>query len=72
MRRHPDVSGRQHVLLIHERLIKQINKQEGGRMGDNGGNGGRLSSNNKPPGGAMMPASPGEMLRKKPKEFVTA
>src|SRR5258707_13392309 len=26
---HPDVSGRPHVLLMHERLIEHINKHEG-------------------------------------------
>lgn len=26
---HPDVSGRPHALLMHERLIEHINKHEG-------------------------------------------
>jgi peptidoglycan/xylan/chitin deacetylase (PgdA/CDA1 family) len=26
---HPDVSGRPHVLLMHERIIEHINKHEG-------------------------------------------
>lgn len=28
---HPDVSGRPHVLLMHERMIEHINKHEGVR-----------------------------------------
>lgn len=28
---HPDVSGRPHVLLMHERIIEHINKHEGVR-----------------------------------------
>jgi peptidoglycan/xylan/chitin deacetylase (PgdA/CDA1 family) len=26
---HPDVSGRPHVLLMHERIIEHINRHEG-------------------------------------------
>ncbi|KAI1451751.1 family 4 carbohydrate esterase [Annulohypoxylon moriforme] len=61
---HPDVSGRPHVLLMHERLIEHINKHEGvewmtfAEMSD------YFKSKNKPPEGAMMPAPPGEILTK--------
>ncbi|KAI0012446.1 family 4 carbohydrate esterase [Xylariaceae sp. FL0662B] len=61
---HPDVSGRPHVLLMHERLIEHINKHEGvewmtlGEMCD------YFKSKNKPPEGAMMPAPPGDILKK--------
>jgi len=59
---HPDVSGRPHVLLMHERLIEHINKHEGvewvtmAEMVDD------FKSKNKPAEGAMMPAAQGEIL----------
>jgi peptidoglycan/xylan/chitin deacetylase (PgdA/CDA1 family) len=61
---HPDVSGRPHVLLMHERLIEYINKHEGvewvtmGQMADD------FRSKNKPAEGALMPAPPGQILKK--------
>ena len=62
---HPDVSGRPHALLMHERLIEHINKHEGvewvtmGQMVDD------FKSKNKPANGALMPAAPGEILKEK-------
>jgi peptidoglycan/xylan/chitin deacetylase (PgdA/CDA1 family) len=60
---HPDVSGRPHVVLMHERIIEHINKHEGvewvtmEQMADD------FKKNNKVPEGAKMPAARGEILR---------
>nr|RBR00859.1 hypothetical protein FVER53263_21109 [Fusarium verticillioides] len=61
---HPDVSGRPHVLLMHERIIEHINKHEGiewvtmGEMSD------YFKSKNPAPEGALMPASHEEVMKK--------
>jgi len=66
---HPDVSGRPHVLLMHERLIEYINKHEGvewvtmEQMVDD------FKSKNKPVEGAMMPAPRGEILKQSPRSL---
>lgn len=57
-----EVSGRPHVLLMHERLIEHINKHEGvewvtmAQMVDD------FKSKTPPAEGAMMPALRGEIL----------
>jgi hypothetical protein len=67
---HPDVSGRPHVLLMHERIIEHINKHEGvewvtmGEMSD------EFKKKNSAPPGALMPATREEveeMLKKQKK-----
>lgn len=56
---HRDVSGRPHVLLMHERIVEHINKHEGvewvvamEQMCD------ESKSKSKAPEGAKMPATP--------------
>ena len=61
---HPDVSGRPHALLMHERLIEHINKHEGVEWVTMGEIADDFKSKNKPVEGAMMPAPPGEILKK--------
>ena len=61
---HPDVSGRPHVLLMHERLIEHINKHEGvewvtmAQMVD------EFKKRNQVAEGALMPEKPKEVLKR--------
>ncbi|EXJ94991.1 hypothetical protein A1O1_00109, partial [Capronia coronata CBS 617.96] len=57
---HLDVSGRPHVLLMHERLSEHINKHERPEWVTMAEVVDDFKSKNKPAQGAMMPASLGE------------
>jgi hypothetical protein len=59
---HPDVSGRPHALLMHERLIEHINKHEGVEWVTMGQIVDEFKSKNKAAEGALMPAARGAIL----------
>ncbi len=61
---HPDVSGRPHVLLMHERLIEHINKHEGVEWVTMGAMVDDFKSKNPPVDGAMLPEKPEEVAKK--------
>ncbi|CAG8111268.1 unnamed protein product [Penicillium olsonii] len=61
---HPDVSGRPHVLLMHERLIEHFKKHEGVEFVTMEQVCDEFKSKNAPPPGALMPAKAGAMLQK--------
>ncbi|KAI1813868.1 polysaccharide deacetylase [Poronia punctata] len=61
---HPDVSGRPHVLLMHERIIEHINKHEGVEWVTMGEICDYFKSKNPPPPGAKMPATFEEVMKK--------
>ena len=59
-----DVSGRPHVLLMHERLIEYINTHEGVEWVTMGEMVNEFKKREKPAEGAMMPATPEEVAKK--------
>lgn len=61
---HPDVSGRPHVLMMHERLIEHMKSHEGVEFVTMGEICDEFKSKNAAPKGALMPAAPGAMLKK--------
>jgi len=58
------VSGRPHVLLMHERLIEYINTHEGVEWVTMGEMVNEFKKREKPAEGAMMPATPEEVAKK--------
>lgn len=61
---HPDVSGRPHALLMHERIIEHINKHEGVEWVTMAEICDRFKAQNSVPDGALMPASREEVMEK--------
>ncbi|KAM0276785.1 hypothetical protein ACHAQH_006374 [Verticillium albo-atrum] len=61
---HPDVSGRPHVLLMHERLIEHIKKHEGVEFVTMEQICDDFKSKNPVPDGVILPAAPGAILQK--------
>jgi hypothetical protein len=60
---HPDVSGRLHALLMHERLIEHINKHEGVEWVTMGQIVDEFKSKKKSAEGDLMPAAKGAILK---------
>ncbi|KAG0635416.1 hypothetical protein HOY80DRAFT_1011894 [Tuber brumale] len=65
---HPDVSGRPHVLLMHERLIEHINKHEGVEWVTMEYICDDFKKKNPYPAGALLPSPSGEILKKSKEE----
>lgn len=61
---HPDVSGRPHALLMHERLIEHMKKHEGVEFVTMEQICDEFKAKTSPAQGAVMPAEPGAMLKK--------
>ena len=61
---HPDVSGRPQVLLMHERLIEYFKTHDGVEFVTMEEVAAEFRAKNAPPPGAVMPAAPGEILKR--------
>ncbi|KXH46478.1 polysaccharide deacetylase family protein [Colletotrichum salicis] len=61
---HPDVSGRPHAILMHERLIEHFKSREGVEFVTTAEMADEFRLKNTPAPGALMPAASGLMLRK--------
>lgn len=59
---HPDVSGRPHAILMHERLIEHMMKHEGVEFVTMAEICDEFKRNNPPPAGAVLPSPPGAAL----------
>ncbi|KZL80802.1 polysaccharide deacetylase family protein [Colletotrichum incanum] len=60
---HPDVSGRPHVILMHERLIEYFKSHEGVEFVTMAEIADEFRSKSTPATGALMPAAPGAILK---------
>ena len=63
---HPDVSGRPHLLLMHERLIEHFKKHEGVEFVTMEEMADKFRKKNPPPEGALMPSEAGLKLKESP------
>ncbi|KAI4698446.1 hypothetical protein J4E90_008083 [Alternaria incomplexa] len=63
---HPDVSGRPHLLLMHERLIEHFKKHEGVEFVTMEEMADEFRKKNPPPKGALMPSEAGLKLKESP------
>ncbi|KIW55412.1 hypothetical protein PV05_07695 [Exophiala xenobiotica] len=63
---HPDVSGRPHVILMHERLIEHFKKHEGVEFVPMVEMSNAFKAKNQYPAGAYLPQDPTEVLKREP------